>query len=366
MFGPGPILFMAESRRGAHPLLLIAPAMVAMLVATWAGLVRLGWSWSVPRAEWIWLHGPLMISGFLGVVIGVERAVALGRPWTYLGPVFTAAGTIALLSGVPGPWGPLLITVGSAHLLVVFAAIARIHAAGYTIVMAGGALLWAVGNALWRAGRPVSLVVFWWAGFLVLTIVGERLELGRVLPVKARVRAWLYAACGLFAAGLIIGLARHDLGVRIAGTAWLAMAIWLMRFDISRRTIKTEGLSRFMAFCLFSGYLWLAVAGALALRYGGVPAGFAYDAMLHAVFIGFVISMIFGHAPVIFPAVTGRAIPYSPLFYTHLALLHGSLLARIAGDLAWNLSLRKWGGLLNAAALLLFLALTLHAAVRKR
>lgn len=353
---------MDEPRRGIPPLLLIAPAMATMLVATWAGLVRLGWSWSIPRADWILLHGPLMISGFLGVVIGVERAVALGKRWTWLGPLLTAAGSILLLAGAPGPWGPLLITAGSAHLLVVFAAIARIHAAAYTLVMAGGALMWAVGNALWLLGNMIPTVVYWWAGFLVLTIVGERLELGRVLPIKPRIRLLLYLACGLFAGALAIALFRFDFGVRIAGAAWLAMALWLARFDIARRTIKTEGLSQFMAACLFSGYLWLAVAGALLMMHGGVLAGFAYDAILHAVFVGFVISMIFGHAPVIFPAITGRAIAYSPLFYTHLALLHASLLVRVAGDLMWNLPLRKWGGLLNAVAILLFLALTLLAA----
>ena len=144
---------------------------------------------------------------------------------------------------------------------------------------------------------------------------------------------------------------------------WLGIAAWLLAFDVARRTVKNAGLTRFIAVCLIAGYLWLAVAGVLALLHGGVPAGFAYDAMLHAVFVGFVISMIFGHAPVIFPAVTGRTLPYSPWFYGHLALLHLSLLVRTAGDLSGQFTLRKWGGLLNAAAILLFLALTARGAL---
>ncbi|HMP75012.1 MAG TPA: hypothetical protein PKE12_01830 [Kiritimatiellia bacterium] len=344
----------------------IAVAMAAMLIATWAGLVRLGWMWPVPQPGWVLHHGPLMVCGFLGTVIGVERAVALGRRWTFLGPLFTATGTALLLLGVPGAWGPMLIAAGSVHLLFVFAAIARIHAAPYTAVMAGGALLWAVGNALWLSGRPVPYVVFWWAGFLVLTIAGERLELGRVLPTAPRIRLLLYAACAVFALGLLVALAHHDAGVRIAGFGWLGIALWLLAFDVARRTVKTSGLTRFIAVCLIAGYVWLAIAGVLALVHGGALAGFAYDAMLHAVFVGFVISMIFGHAPVIFPAVTGRALPYSPWFYGHLALLHVSLLVRTAGDLTGQLALRKWGGLLNAVAILLFLALTLRGALAKR
>lgn len=355
---------MADRLRPISPPLFLVPAMAALLAAMWSGQVRLGWVWPVPQRAWVLLHGPLMICGFLGTVIGVERAVALGKRWTFVGPFLTAAGAVTMLLGAPGVFGPLLVTAGSAHLLVVFGAIARIHAAAYTAVMAAGALMWAVGNAMWLAGRPIPLVVFWWAGFLILTIVGERLELGRVLPIAPRIRLLLYAACGIFAAGLFVSLFRYDAGVRIAGAGWLGMAVWLLLFDVARRTVKTSGLTRFIAVCLISGYGWLALAGVLAIAHGAVLAGFVYDVLLHAVFVGFVISMIFGHAPVIFPAVTGRAIAYSPLFYSHLALLHVSLLARAAGDLAGHLPLRKWGGLMNAVAILLFIALTLRGAVR--
>ena len=56
--------------------------------------------------------------------------------------------------------------------------------------------------------------------------------------------------------------------------------------------------------------------------------------MVHSVFLGFVFSMIFGHAPTIIPAVTGLTLPFERVFYLHVGLLHGSLLLRIVGDLA--------------------------------
>ena len=43
-------------------------------------------------------------------------------------------------------------------------------------------------------------------------------------------------------------------------------------------------------------------------------------------------SMVFGHAPIIFPAVLRVAVPYHPTFYVPLALLRGSLILRLAGD----------------------------------
>jgi len=72
------------------------------------------------------LHGPLIVSGFLGTLIGLERAIALsafrlasrpdqssllttvGNSWTYLGPILTALGALVLIIGLPGlAWPPV-------------------------------------------------------------------------------------------------------------------------------------------------------------------------------------------------------------------------------------------------------------------
>jgi len=105
------------------------------------------------------------------------------------------------------------------------------------------------------------------------------------------------------------------------------------------------------------------VGGALWLVAGGIMAGPLYDAMLHAIFLGFVFAMIFGHAPLIFPSVLGRPMAYLPASYVPLIVLHGSLALRVAGDLLGQPVLRRWGGLLNGVALLLFLATTAAALI---
>lgn len=122
------------------------------------------------------------------------------------------------------------------------------------------------------------------------------------------------------------------------------------------------GLTRFIGTCLLTGYVWLAVGGGLAAFYGNPGAGFVYDATLHAVFVGFVFSMIFGHAPVIFPSVLGISIPYRAAFYLHVGALHLSLLLRVAGDLGGLPELRTWGGWGNVATILLFLGMTAYSA----
>ena len=90
-----------------------------------------------------------MVCGFLGTLIGVERAVALGAFWPYAAPLLTAVGTLALLAGLPAP--PLM-TLGSLGLVAIFAVIVRRQCALATVTMALGALLWLVGNGCWLAG----------------------------------------------------------------------------------------------------------------------------------------------------------------------------------------------------------------------
>jgi len=71
--------------------------------------------------------------------------------------------------------------------------------------------------------------------------------------------------------------------------------------------------------------------------------------------------MIFAHAPIILPTITGLALPFRNAFYLHAGLLHLSLLLRVAGDLGLSLSLQQWSGLVNALSVLLFLINNIRA-----
>jgi hypothetical protein len=299
-----------------------------------------------------------MVSGFLGTLISLERAVAINQRWMYVGPAFSGVGALLLIAGLAGWPGPLLMTLGSAGLVAVFVVIVRRQFALYTVTMGLGALTWLVGNGLWLTGQPVHRVVLWWIAFLVLTIAGERLELARILrPSKASLVAFL-AITSLLLVGLLMSSYTPDLGTRLAGGGMIGLALWLLRYDVARHTLRKPGLPRFIAACLLSGYVWLAAGGLMGLIFGGIAAGPRYDAVLHAVFLGFVFSMIFGHAPIVLPAVLGVPLTYHPSFYAHLILLHLSLSLRVLGDLAGWWAGRQWGGLLNAVVLLLFLGNT--------
>jgi len=336
---------------------LVAAAILTLLAAMWAGLNRMSWNLPPLSPTLAGHHGPLMVSGFLGTLIGMERAAGLGQRWAFAAPFLTALGAAALVLPLPTAVGALLSTAGSVGLVFVFAGILRLQPAMHNAVMALGVLLWVGGNLLWMAGFPIPNVVPWWAGYLVLTIAGERLELSRLLRLTDAARAAFAGAAAVLLAGLLAAPWNYTLGWRITGAAFILMAAWLLQHDIARRTVRTPGLTRFVAICMLTGYLWLSVSGAIALIYGFLSGG-AYDAALHAVFLGFVFSMIFGHAPIIFPSLLGLIMPFRPAFYSHLALLHLSLLLRVAGDLVESLAVRQWGGMFNVIAILLFLANT--------
>jgi hypothetical protein len=341
--------------------------LVALSMGIGSGLVRLGWAFPLPSPALVAVHGPLMVSGFFGTVIALERAVALARRWAYLGSLAAGLGAVALISGAPARVGQALLVAASVVLVASSIAIFMRQRALFTLTLVAGAGFWLLGNALWLGGMPVYDVVPCWAGFLVVTIAGERLELSRVLgPSRAATRAFVLILAAL-AAGIVTSVVHAQAGTLAFAAALVALAVWLVRHDVARRTVRQKGLTRFIAVCLLAGYAWLALGGAVILAAGGLgPGSASYDAALHALMLGFVFSMVFGHAPVIVPAVARVQVPYHPSFYVPLALLHSSLAVRVAGDAIGSYPWRGAGGLLNAVALLAFVVVTIAAIVRGR
>ena len=317
---------------------LLALGFVGLLVGIGAGLARLGWSVPAAAAAVAALHGPLMICGFFGVVIALERAVAISRYWAYLGPLLGGVGCVAAVSrcGAIAAW---FFVAGSLVLVAASVAIFRRQTALFTFTLALGAVCWLVGNSLWAAGSTVHDVVTWWFAFLILTIAGERLELSRFLaPSRGQSghsrRSWSLSVRA-FAVPRTLG--RPSFRNRPPGACGMAPGQ-----DIARRMVRNRGLTRFIAVCMLSGYVWLAVGGGIILASGGLlPGAPSHDAALHALGLGFVFSMVFGHAPIIFPAVLRMDVPYHPMFYGPLSLLHISLVARVAGDASGQFALTR-------------------------
>ena len=337
-------------------------AIIALLVGMSGGLARLGVV-TAPVAFGVY-HGPLMVSGFLGTLIALERAVALGRRWGYAGPALTGIGSMALVAGLPKIVGAGLFVVGSLGSVTVFVIYLRRHGSAPMWVMTAGAICWAVGNIAWALNVGLFRVVPVWMAYLSLTIVGERLELTRFRIRRTRQTIPFWIATAIVITSLVAMVIAHDIGVRALGVGFVVWALWLFRYDMALRSLRKPGVHRFAAVALLIAHFWLGVSGALMIAFGGWAGVLKYDTILHSFFLGFVVSMIFGHAPVVFPAVLGIRVPFHRWHYAPLALLHVSLVVRLLGDLLIWMPGRDYGSVANVAAILLFLGVTIGSMAR--
>jgi hypothetical protein len=211
---------------------------LSLLAALWAGLMRLGWQLPVLTPSLTMAHGPLMISGFLGTLITLERAVALKQKWMYLPPLLAGLGGALTFLIRTLPLGPILLTLASLGGVAILFEITRRETALHTVTMLLGALTWLVGNLLWLFGWQIFQVVFFWQAFLVLTIAGERLELSRVLRPSRNQQMAFGAIVVLFLASIAASIFDLQIATRLNGSALLLIALWSIRNDIAWRNIK--------------------------------------------------------------------------------------------------------------------------------
>ncbi|HLS90352.1 MAG TPA: hypothetical protein VK101_03805 [Limnochordia bacterium] len=344
-------------------ILPIAAGIAALAAGLWTSFARLGFT-----AEGInsLHHGPLMVGGFVGTIIALERAVALGRPWGYAAPFFGAVSAVLLLFSAPLHIAAFFLFLSSLALLVIFGVFLNRQAADFTVIMALGAVVWAVGNFLLFRGWLVPHVVPWWAGFLILTIAGERIEMSRLRPRTPRARRLTNTFVLGFIAALFLTLIDQDLGVRAASAAVLGLTAALAHGDIAWKTRSGTGVARYAAYAILSGYFWLGLSGVLGLLFGQTLGGLYYDAWTHSIFVGFVMVMIMAHAPIILPAVLGIPVKFTPLLYAPVTLLHLSLALRVTADLMLSWHGRQWTGVANVASVLLFMAVLVVSVRRAR
>ncbi|MGB6040503.1 MAG: hypothetical protein WBG39_11700 [Gordonia sp. (in: high G+C Gram-positive bacteria)] len=347
-------------------LALLIPGGLALLAGLDAALLLLGVGAPVTVGRLADVHGMLMVYGFVGTLVALERAVALSKLWGFLAPASLGLGGLALIFVEPSWIGGALLAFGSAMLIAVYVPLWQRNSATAVLVQAAGAVLALGGAILFASGVPIPYLLPWLAGYLILTIGGERLELARVAFAVGNAEAGALVACAGIWLAVPASLLWPTAGYRVLGGTLLVFTVWLIVYDIARRTVRSTGLTRFSAVCLLSGYFWLLIAGGIWLVVGPVRDGTGYDASAHAVFLGFVMSMIFAHAPIILPAVLRRPLPYHPVMYVPAVVLHATLLLRIVvGDGADQLWAVTAGGIGNVVAVLLFVVIAIGSVLMK-
>src|SRR5699024_2773205 len=111
---------------------------IILLAALWSGLAHLGLPVSHGSASLKDGHGPMMILGFLGTLISLERAVALGEKWCYLAPAAAAAGGLLVFVAAPPGLSACLVTVGGLGLVPIYVRVLRVQPSFHNLVLTGG------------------------------------------------------------------------------------------------------------------------------------------------------------------------------------------------------------------------------------
>lgn len=354
-----------RSEAPRHVLPFMALALAALIAGLWAGLIRIGWP--LPSPDGLLLrHGGLMVVGFVATVIGVERAVAVRSPLSLAPPAFNAASGAALLLDAPAPVAPVLATIAGATYVALIAGLLREHGTlPLRLMLVGGTCLTAAA-VVWTLGQGMPRVVPWWIAFLALTIGAERLDLLRFQRATRTAATTGLAALALIASGPAVALVAVEVGVRLLAAGLMVGSGWLIVRDHPRRGIRMPGLPRYIAIGLLCAYGWLAFTGIALFAEGLTTGGWHYDAVVHAFFIGVVMSAILAHEPIVAPAILGMPIPFQRALYVPLVLLEGGLVARIAADAFALAAVRPWAGLVQVVAILLMLAIVVRSVLTAR
>ena len=348
---------MPTSSAGSHRAWLMVGAGISLLAGLDGALLLLGvWSpvMSTRLSKW---HGPLMVLGFVGTVICLERAVALGHRLAFLVPAVSGLGVIVLLAPLPfdsARAGLALLTLAQLGLLTIYVPLWQRSHDDAIVIQGAGAFCAAGAAALLTTGVHVSQIVGWLACYMILTICGERLELSRL--TMARNRA-LPALCLAVVAALLVSVVSPAIGWRVLGVVLIGLAVWLCRHDVARGGLRRGCQAAYIGTLLMVGYLWLATAGIVCTVQGPPISRSGYDAVVHSLFLGFTMGMILGHAPIILPAVLQVRLEWTTWFWLPAFLLEASLLVRIGiGDGLDRSAAVQAGGTVNVLSLLTLVA----------
>jgi len=331
---------------------IIPFVLVAILVGINGGWQRMGWDTASFKAAGD--HGALMTGSFLGTLICLERCILQKNKWWRILPALAASSMLLLLAGeiLIAYLALIMASAGLMVLLIKFFC-QRPNVSNLLLFM--GAFAWLTGNLILINHHSYPAASRWWMLFLLWTIFGERLELSSMLPVSKIKSISMMIIVVMNLVGVLLPF--HIMGNEFFGWSLAALAMWLFLFDMTRFAVKMPGQHRYSAILLMTGYAWLIITATWLVFLPGHI--FSYDASLHSFFLGFVISMIFAHVPIIFPGIFRLNISlYHPLLYVVFIAFQLSILSRVIGDYLLDVNLRKWGALFNGIMLLIFLLTT--------
>jgi hypothetical protein len=312
-------------------------AAINLVLGVAGGLARMGAPG--PRGPALALHGLLLVSGFFGTLISLERFIALRRPAWLLAPAASAAGGVVAWSGGPVEGALLCWLVAGLALLA-----GCVLEAGRSLMRLPlllrilGAACWSAGTLLWLQGALAYQALPGWLAFLVLTIASERDDVAGTLRTRPLAAVAFGAGVVLLPLSMLVAGLEATLRLQIPASAqapgpgliqWtgcLLLALVLLTSDVSQG--QGEGWGRWEWRATRVADVWLLVASLLGLSQHWLPFAGAGPAW-HALLLGFAFSTLFAQMPRLLMSVSGARLRYTSWFVLPLVLLSASLVLRV-------------------------------------
>ncbi|MEM2095195.1 MAG: hypothetical protein QW777_07540 [Candidatus Caldarchaeum sp.] len=326
-----------------HGRLLLPPSFICLALSLAGGLSRMGVV-QPPSQQIVLYHGPLLVVGFLAALIAAERAITLNNVFMHVASGFFSCGGLLLVFSSDFLTAVLWLGGGLSFALWALWMIIKFRKNFSNLFFAAASILLLTGNTFFVLDYPTTYYVFAWVGFFITFIVGERMDMLKI----AKASRLTYLTASLSIPLLFTGLALAE--KLFFAAAFTTLLITAVKHDVALKFLGRKGFGRYLALGLTIAYAWLAVAALVWATSSST------DAMLHSIFLGFVGSMVFAHAPIIFPAIMKISHFYTPILYIPFTLLQLSTLARVASAYTIQLGLWSLSGLLTVTAVACFIA----------
>ncbi|MFD2200781.1 hypothetical protein [Shivajiella indica] len=344
-----------------QPIYLFPLVIASLILGIAGGWIRLGYlEYNVTGSAAN--HGLLMVGGFLGTLISLERAMVMKHKAWLLVPMLSGMSIpVLLFLGKPVLGNGLLFSASVGLIAIMYLQSVR-HQEIYQFIMSVGAISWMLGNFMILYTDFIASAVPWWVGFILFTIVGERLELSKFLPTPKIAKNALIWLLALFFLGMWTPF--HGIGNWLMGTSVIFISFWLLHYDMAKIASKKENQFKYIGIGLRVGYVWLTLHGIILCFMENHPL--YYDLFVHTFFLGFTFSMIWAHAPIILPMVLNiKHNPYHPILWIGWAVFQISLLGRVLSSIVFNPDLRLWFGVINGWTILLMFGLMVIIIIHK-
>ncbi len=304
------------------------------------------------------LHSLFMVFGFLGGLLMTERIVgSMGIPGAY-GTSFSLPMLLASIVGL------LLLTVGwlfdnlyiaeaggivfalaSLLFAIMLLRLGKIaHDYSSFGIMAGGTISLSLSSLISGFRLPVDdyPLILQMLLFPMIFVLGERIELGKFqyFPYKKLanrlVLIVLSASVSLTFISSVFWTSNGQLSELLLSSALACLLIAsVVTFAIERKRKQYPVRTSLQAYVdkgILIAYFWLFLGVLLfLLRVSGITG--LYDAAIHSIALGFIVTFIFAHGPVIFPTVLERNVNIGRLSFLPIVTLTLSNCLRIFGDM---------------------------------